>query len=191
VFSVGHNAYFPLTDSLIFRGDTSLVISLTRKLAGIRFEVCDSSGPLANAVVSLNGWEVSTDAQGSVWFSNQMARNLYRYAVSMDGYNPVIDSLFLEIDTTLSVMLQPATGWTSYRAAETEVFPNPASEKLYIRSGPDNGRVMLISPAGKVIIETTLRKGLNGIDVSGLPPGFYYIRIKTRKSAAYGKVVVH
>jgi hypothetical protein len=191
IYCVEHYDYYPLTDSLVISGDTSLVIPLTKKAANIYFSVSDSTGPVTGASVALNGWERTTNIDGLAWFNGQPTRRQYRYTVTSDGYQSVHDSLFLEIDTTVTVMLQPATGTYAYAALEPAVFPNPSADKLYIRTGSLNAAtIRLFNPEGKVLLEMMLDSGLNMINVSGLSPGFYFLRIETDYYIAYRKVLI-
>jgi hypothetical protein len=190
VFNIGHSAYFPLTDSLMITGDTSLVIHLTRKLAGIQFEVSDSLVVVHGATVSLNGWDKLTDSEGRAWFNNQPARHTYKYTVEADGYRGISDSVFLEIDTTITVILQLATGRDAYTFPEAEVFPNPAAGEMYIRIGSPDARIHLLSPEGKVLLERRLSGEMTGLDISGFEPGLYILRIMTDESTTCRKVVL-
>jgi hypothetical protein len=190
VFNIGHSAYFPLTDSLMFTGDTSLVVHLTRKLASIQFEVRDSSGPVPGATVSLNGWGILTDSDGMARFNNQVARHGYRYGIDAEGYRDIADSLFLEIDTTVTVILQLTTGAHASAFKEINVYPNPTAGELYIRTGSPDTRIILLSPEGKVLLERRLLGEKTGLDISGFDPGLYILRIMADEFTACRKVII-
>jgi hypothetical protein len=190
VYSVQHRDYFMWNDSVVITSDTSLVIPLTRKLANIEFEIGDSSGPVAGAAVTLNNWVVPSNSGGIAWFYNRMARQNYRYTIEKNGYRTISDSLFLEIDTTVKVVLQLTTNTDESATPATWVFPVPASHKLYIRTGSGSARAVLIDPQGRALMERRLNKGLNPIDVSGIPPGVYVLCIGTKEHVAYKRVVI-
>ena len=191
VFTVTHQAYFPVTDSLVITGDTSLVVALTRKLADLRFEVRDSSGVLADASVSLNGWRLATGSDGMAWYSNQPARHTYRFSVEAAGYGTVTDSLYLELDTTVTVRLRRVTGIGEHGLPGIEVFPNPAGEHLYLTTGREAAaEIRLIHPGGMVMLERKAWYGPDGIDVSEFPPGLYFLEIRTGEQITYRKVIL-
>lgn len=190
VYTLKHNDYFTVADSVRITGDTSLVIPMTRKLADLHFVVRDSSGPLSGTAVTLNEWTIKTGSEGMAIFNSQPAKEKYGYSIGKSGYNAVSDSLFLEIDTTLTVFLEPATGLSTGRAGETLVFPNPAAKKLYIHTGVPEAEAMLLNPEGKVLTESRVTRGLNMLDVADLPSGLYFLRIWTGKEITYTKVIL-
>jgi hypothetical protein len=57
---------------------------------------------------------------------------------------------------------------------EVTVFPNPASEKVYISTSLENYRVELVDVNGKVVFSGT---NLTQIDVVPYPPGIYFVRL--------------
>jgi hypothetical protein len=123
-------------------------------------------------------------------FNNQPARRQYSYTVTLEGYQPVNDSLFLEIDTAVTVTLTLATGQKAYAEPEVTLYPNPATDKLYIPAASE-GTGILFNPEGKILIERKLEAGLNTFDVAHLPPGLYILRIKTENRKAYRKVIIN
>jgi hypothetical protein len=190
VYTVGHSDYFTLTDSVTVTGDTSLVVVLTRKLADIHFEVSDSMGSLAGASVTINGWEILTGSGGTAWFNSQLARQQYGYTVELAGYRTVSDSLYLDIDTTLTVILEPATGIDGWSRVGAMVFPNPAGDIICIRIVSDNAEVLLMNSQGKVMIGKRIYRGLNTMDVSGLPSGLYFLSIMGNTGIACRKIML-
>ncbi len=77
------------------------------------------------------------------------------------------------------------------------VYPNPASQRLYISLNFKPGTsttAELLSLTGKMLdawkIEQKNSKTIETIDVSGLPPSVYLLRIKNDQSAFTGKVII-
>lgn len=190
VYTVEHNDYFPSSDSAVISGDTILVVPLTRKLANIHFEVSDSAGPVQGAGISLNGWEIRTDSKGYAWFTDQQARRNYGYTIQLSGYQTMNDSLYLEIDTTLAITLKMATGRHDHEFEGIAVFPNPAGEQFYVSVGVENGRLILHSPEGKILIQKRIERGLNLVDVSKLHPGLYFLSIQSNNRNVHRMVVL-
>jgi len=65
--------------------------------------------------------------------------------------------------------------------AELAVYPNPASEKLFIKTGGKSWveEVSVINIAGQVLIRNTQFLESDGINISALKNGFYILRIES------------
>ncbi len=60
---------------------------------------------------------------------------------------------------------------------ETLIYPNPASDRLIIKSGKIiDGEVMILNLKGELLIYKTLSQ-VTEIDISGLYPGVYIVKI--------------
>ena len=107
IYRVEHVTYFTLEDSIaLVTGDT-LSTQLTRLVANIDFYVTDEAGPVSNQAVIMSGLSKKTEPDGLASFLSMPARQVYHYSVERDCYFPVVESLFLEIDTTVHIMLEP------------------------------------------------------------------------------------
>jgi hypothetical protein len=137
----------------------------------------------------LNDWEILTNSMGTGCIYNQPAQQHYGYSVKMEGYRTVSDSLFLEIDTTVTTVLQPVTGTHPYAAMETEIFPNPVADKLFIRTDQRDALIFLLNPEGKILAERKIFRGINTIDVSRIPPGLYILCIQAKEKVVHRKVL--
>lgn len=60
-----------------------------------------------------------------------------------------------------------------------EVFPNPASNKLTIKSSLKNSKCTLINTLGIVVLEFELNNGQKTMDVSSFAKGLYFVQIKS------------
>jgi len=61
----------------------------------------------------------------------------------------------------------------SLELAETKIFPNPASEMLFIECSSGNTNITLFNNQGRLIQSTSSRQ----LNVSELPGGMYFVRI--------------
>jgi hypothetical protein len=138
----------------------------------------------------LNGWEILTGVNGEARFYNQLSQKQYGYTVESIGYQTLSDSMYLDIDTTVMVMLQITTGSQASEFPVYTVFPNPARESLYFRTGEGHALILLFNPAGKVLIERKLYGRVNRIDVSEIPPGTYTLCIKGKDKVIHQKIMI-
>ena len=177
VYKIDHDDYFPITDSVYIQADTSVVIPLTRKKANIQLAVSDSNGPVENVPVDINSWRFLTDRDGNVFIFGWPARSEYAYSIELDGYQLVTDTFFLEIDTVVTIFLEPVTGVLTLNTDRISVYPVPAENLLYIDLPDLAARIRIMGTDGRMYLDQLLFKGLNEIDVSGLIKGMYYLFI--------------
>jgi hypothetical protein len=66
-------------------------------------------------------------------------------------------------------------------SSRNRLIPNPASDHITIASLYEcQGQI--VSPDGKYFLTAKLQPGNNRIDVSGLPPGMYFVKIENENS---------
>ena len=187
-FTVEHTDYFTETESIVINGDTSLVIPLTAKYADLFFEVTDNADPLEDVKVTLNGSSLSTNEMGSTMFFNRKARRTYGYTVEKEGYPSFSDSVYLEIDTTLHINLRPVSSFFT-NGLIIQVYPNPAKDYLYLDAGKMNAKIDLTNLTGYTVMTGILYPNNNWMDLSGLSPGVYFIKIQAGEEIHFRKII--
>ena len=204
VFTIEHQDYFSLSDSILIRGDTSLVLQLTRKLASIGFLVSDPEGPLPGIRVWLNDYPITTDASGLALLpSRQPARADYSFRIEQEGYKPVLDTFFLEVDTILAITLEPATGTGEFPGGSASqhglfrVYPNPASGTLYLDLPVTEAVVRLFGTDGRLLMVKKIYPGAGSdqifgtsLDISGLPGGICCLQVQNEKMNRFKKLII-
>ena len=123
-----------------------------------------------------------TDGSGRSSFLYVPARQEYSYLISKDGYEQVSDTVYLETDTTIQILLEPATGLHETSARGIWIYPNPVKDKLYISFNEDEGELRLSAMDGKLIMIRKLFRGTGTIDLSGLPEGSYLLDLRSATS---------
>jgi len=191
IYRIEHAAYFSITDSLIMNGDTTLVIQMTPKLADILFEISDASGPVSGARVVLNGaLTLFSDTDGKAKFINKLAREKYGYSVTTEGFESVSDSLNLELDTVINVLLQPLTGIESSALGSPLIYPNPVMRALVITGlGGGPAEVRLVDMKGRELLIRTDYVENQHINVAHLPEGLYIVQITTPEEGWYQRIM--
>lgn len=86
------------------------------------------------------------------------------------------------------VKLSNPLGTDDFLSESVSVYPNPASERVFVRTAADShlGQLLLYDLLGQ-LLHTTKE---NSISVSGLPQGVYFLQIKTDKGNVTKKILV-
>ncbi|MBN2728056.1 MAG: T9SS type A sorting domain-containing protein [Bacteroidales bacterium] len=94
------------------------------------------------------------------------------------GYNSM--SSFVTIsanEPNAIVYLQQAASMDEYSEMSLQIFPSPASEKIYIKNANIEG-LEIFDSRGRIVLNT--KYSAEGIDISALEPGFYIIKANDR-----------
>lgn len=85
-----------------------------------------------------------------------------------------------------------ATGISETTASDISVYPNPATEKIYV-TNPGNGNVELsiVNASGAVIRQTSFNTPNHCIDLQGFETGIYFARLVSGKNVIVKKIVVY
>lgn len=58
------------------------------------------------------------------------------------------------------------------------IYPNPATDHLYIKNELNYHDLIITDLAGKVVLKKIIVNGLNNISINQIPSGTYFIRLK-------------
>jgi len=104
-----------------------------------------------------------------------------------DGEREIIEGLFLS-------PYDPSSAGVDNSMAETDlqIYPNPASDFVFIRTGHREGEVGLYDLKGQIILSKKVNKGKSIIklQLDALEPGVYLLEWKNRKTRAFEKLVL-
>ncbi len=189
-YTVEGSNYFSLNDSVKIISDTTLNINLTNTLADIQFEIRNNEGPISNVKVNLNEYSLTTDFEGIVTYPKQPARIEYSYNIEEPGYKAVHDTLFLEKDTTVSILLVTVTGYEPKSAEYIKVYPNPVCNILSIYLQASEALLKIEDLDGKIMKSQNLFSGLNELDVSALPPGIYFLMFQIKQENLVKQLII-
>lgn len=160
--------YFNIGDSSIFT-----IIPMIEVNYGVQFWVVDPLGnDIWDAVLTFDG----TTFDPGDYFAGMYGEGFYDYSISKAGYVTFTDMIYVDNPVSETVTLYPDS--TSF-IPETElqkyfVYPNPASETIYVeRCNADFQIYKIISATGEIVI--TGNDVTHGIDISTLENGLYYI----------------
>ena len=92
---------------------------------------------------------------------------------------PLLDSLWLELDTTVRVMLTPITSVDRTEMSSFRFWPNPVNDKLNFLSNVLPAELRLVTMDGRVLIIREIFEESGSLDVSRLPEGIYILFLRT------------
>ena len=90
----------------------------------------------------------------------------------------VYDACWVKVDETAAI------------DTHIQIFPNPAKNTITILNSSNTkiNEVVIYSPSGKIILQK--KSPANSIDISKLPPGLYFVEIKTGLGDVRRKLIV-
>ncbi|MEM7037889.1 MAG: T9SS type A sorting domain-containing protein [Bacteroidota bacterium] len=98
------------------------------------------------------------------------------YLVDTAGGN-FADLIFLRLGNGVTTTAAPeATENDELDLDRLSIYPNPSSERIFIQGKHQNNPADVVELSGKIVMRQTSLSG--GIDVSDLPSGMYYVRMR-------------
>lgn len=91
-----------------------------------------------------------------------------------------------------AITVDLCTGIDEYNAAAMEVFPNPATDLITVKSGLNNVSVQLVDAAGRLVAEEAVNNFTAQLDLSVLAPakGVYMVKLVNGKNVISVKKLV-
>ena len=165
-------------------------ITLVLSTYTIDFTVTVGNIPLESATVSLDGYgTVITDAAGLASFGNVIPATDLAYTVTSPGFLDATSTVSVEnSDVSVNVALT-ITGIPKSPLAEIRLYPNPASEIIYMKTDEDV-LVRIMDISGITIIEKLVNKGEAAIPVGHLAAGNYIVKIVGKTSVIIRKMMI-
>jgi hypothetical protein len=93
--------------------------------------------------------------------------------------NPLAYTCTLNVEDT-------ATGFRSVLPEEVSIYPNPATDKLYLKGIASNDKVMVYNSLGELIYQGI---GTNEISVDAYTAGIYFLQVQTTQGIITKKVI--
>jgi hypothetical protein len=101
------------------------------------------------------------------------------YYIQTDGYDGELGVFYIQITAPNNV--------TDEENHALSIYPNPASERLFVEGTVRNELVEILDLTGRVVVSSNYNQ--NGIDVSELPSGSYLVKANSqRKSQVFIKL---
>ena len=189
IYRVYATGFLPATDTLsIQNNDSTVVVTLNPQTYIVRFIVTDqNSNPLPGAWVVLGQDSTQTGTDGKAQFS--VPNGSYNYRVYKNGYNQATGTVTVNnanVDVPIS-LTQLSTSLYNINKS-VQIYPNPTSQKLTIKSNSTIKQIIIYDITGKKIKSLKINKTKTIIDISELKPDIYLLRIFTQNGLITTKI---
>ncbi|MGC3979401.1 MAG: T9SS type A sorting domain-containing protein [Paludibacteraceae bacterium] len=155
-----------------FTDDTSNYLGLTKGLVDPYY----SSPVIDNIVISNELF--SAYVAGSVMRETAATQKITNYTSTTTDHTPISATFRFTVPTGLQSLFQEAN---------ISLYPNPASDCVFIRSDVGVQRVAIYDLTGSLVL--TLNSVTQGVDISQLPRGIYIVQLNTEKGIYLQKIM--
>ncbi len=190
-YTISHDKYSMLSQSLSLTKDTTLAILMSKKMYSLEFQVKDSVSmeKLEAVSISINDTVYLTDEQGNI--SLDLSEGEYTYTLSKEGYTGISESLALSKDTVLSVILIPLPSDIKNTINEgMKIYPNPVNDIINIElKGAETAKLEIINSLGQVVLSGILSNGMGSFDMKDLPCEMYLVKTTYKEHTQSIKIV--
>jgi hypothetical protein len=158
----------------------------------VSFLVKDNNQNLIEgATISLNNIDVSitTNEEGIAEIS--LTNDDYEYTVTAENYYNFSDSFVVDGSNQTITINLIALGIEISNLPFINIYPNPFRDKLSFNNSYGNLEIKISSTLGTVIKEIKLtQKGIIGIPMADVKPGYYIIKIITEEGVNYSMKIL-
>ncbi|MFW5710264.1 MAG: T9SS type A sorting domain-containing protein [Bacteroidota bacterium] len=121
----------------------------------------------------------------------KLPNGTYNFTVSAEGYDDYSGTITIDNEAaTKEVTMSVATGIEEQQTSNLSVYPNPASEIVFIRYPEKIKRIKIVNMDGTVISEKRANGKQPFINLGDIPTGQYIIQIQTEKSTISQSIMV-
>jgi hypothetical protein len=164
---------------------------MVENLFNIEFYVEKEDSPLKEARVVVGEDTSITASDGTTLFKDYPGDTLYPYEIQKSGFQNYSDSVYVTADTTIEVALIPAGIYRESSNTEVKVYPNPAEKYVYLESRQIIEFIDIHNLKGMEMMKLTkLNCRKTKLDLSILPVGIYFLKIKTRANKYVDKILI-
>jgi hypothetical protein len=157
----------------------------------VRIVVNDGSIAIPGAEVILGDYgSAITDADGLAVFSGIRAEIGLELSVSAPGFDARSVTLSVQDgDVTVVITLSPVTGIKSDSGGEFKLYPNPASDLVYLVL-PAEATLRILDLTGSLLFIGDFREGVVTLNIEHLPAGIYLFRVSAGDKVYTKRVVI-
>ncbi len=189
-FSLRKKGYHTLNQTLSVTKDTVIALQMAKERFNLHFQVKDAAtnDNIPSVLISINDSIYETDALGS--HSLVLDYGDYDFILSKDNYFVDSGSVSLSMDTTLTLHMSVETGVYSHFKNEIKIYPNPINDVLSIDLNKGSmAKFEVLSISGKTLLSGNVTEGKKTIELGGLLPGIYLVKILVKEEVATAKII--
>jgi hypothetical protein len=148
---------------------------ISEPLYTVTFNVTSNGSPVNGASIAIDGETLTTNAAGVATI--ELVDGTYAYTITKEGFDEytsevIVDGADVVENANLTVGINDAV------ASMLNVYPNPASDVIFIeRTSSDNVVVEIYNNKGVVINTFEMNEARKEVSVSELNSGVYFIRM--------------
>jgi hypothetical protein len=189
-YKVSKNGYHEYESSITVSGsDMNENISLAPKFYTVTFEITDADGALENALVTIGGQEISTNAQGIATVDT--VNGTYDYTVAMDGYKDTDGSVTISGSSVNEdiTMTEITTSIVPAVAENVNIYPNPSDGAFNIEVENTGGFAAIYRLTGELILKKQINQKTVHFNITNHPDGIYLIEISNKNNSFTKKLL--
>jgi GH35 family endo-1,4-beta-xylanase len=191
-YAVQKEGFEEVSGTIFLQQDTTVTIQLKSLLANVRFEIMSDHDLEDIGMIVFKNDTSPINASKSASFYNYEVEESYAFQLLVNENVIVSDTVFITSDTTITLTYSPTSVASKYESYDVQVYPNPASNYIQIKSEIGIESITILDANGRPI------RGIHPahnqiIDVSSLVNGHYYVQIKLDKISSHRlyPVIVH
>jgi len=105
-------------------------------------------------------------------------------------YNTIHDSIFIELDTVIHIMLERITSTDDLSSTDFTIYPNPFNDELFIQTNANREySVELGTITGRTIYQAKIEGNFHRINLAKLSSGIYFVIMKSNGFVSTKKVI--
>ena len=173
------------TGTVTANGQTGIFSGLTQDALGMT-DVVKAYTPMTPTLLSgVNGW-----VKDSADYVATATETRYFSVAGKGVVNSAADQISVRLDN-IKIWRVISTGVKTIAANDAiSIFPNPTSGILNINAVEANSSVEVINVIGEKVYTSSLVKGNNVVDLSGLANGAYFVKLNSNNTITTKKVVL-
>ncbi|ALO16752.1 hypothetical protein L21SP5_03137 [Salinivirga cyanobacteriivorans] len=151
----------------------------------VAFLVTESSAPVQDATISIDGNDIVSDAEGNAFIG--LTDGEYSYTASLTGYADMTGEVTVAgANTEVEIGF---VGISDQKTIDFAIYPNPAQQIVHVEID-GAGQVSVINELGQ-ILKTKLVNEKATFDFSDKTKGVYFIRVETKNTITTKSVIIN
>lgn len=172
---------------LVTTYDVNTTVYMVAHMFNINFNVLNNQTPLNGVKIIVGGPRVTTDQNGEATLS--MPAGAYQYTATIDGYETVEDSIYLQGEDIDVVINMNTTDVDNAEDFNLSIYPNPASDIVNMKA---NGQFSwyLFNAVGQQVASANALNHAS-IITNELIGGVYFIKIEQNNTQTTKRLIIN